>query len=526
MSHPFQGDTFMSSHRSVGLRREYEELKLRYREALIEARTWKQAYRELLERVETRLDSPPVPPSQSGDSHLPVSTTLNHDDYPQLRFWFSHQWNTFKNENKEEQLAPATWGAAPPSVQDRYCTEMEEAFPELRFCAFHWKAKEIAKLIYPSWYANHLGKRAPTARRRVLLSKTAFKRPTNSRSSDSDSDEPRSTINKRVRTQSRAPSPSASALLLPPPRAITPDFEHPPSTANSGPSASPLPAHPTATLDHDSNYTAPSPSLSLSNNPPPRPVSPNSGLVLPLPPSMPSDSEETQATTDLNEFPRLSTPHSAPAHVAPPVRECIQSALPDSFSSDEDSEHNGDGDGEPVDVTVQLTRPENVTASNSSGTATVEGVVSEPRLTTPSTLLQVQAATPLGQGQAEATNPPHSESGEGLSRTVELSSSGAGTSIVPASQSCDGGTPTASGSASESAVPRGRGGDKIMIPSDKLTARNLYAQEWVREHPGGLVDEFRASFNALSKEDRKKYERQSRELAKTKKSEARGVLPL
>ncbi|KAJ6566791.1 hypothetical protein B0H19DRAFT_1257977 [Mycena capillaripes] len=52
-------------------------------------------------------------------------------------------------------IAPAKWGNASQTVVTLYENEMCRKFPELRYCADNWKARQIATANYPSWWNNH-----------------------------------------------------------------------------------------------------------------------------------------------------------------------------------------------------------------------------------------------------------------------------------------------------------------------------------------------------------------------------------
>lgn len=64
-------------------------------------------------------------------------------------------WIHLANSGK----APRTWGKADIKSAQHYHQEMIRRFPELRLCAFDWKADQIATDNYPNWAANNLGPR-------------------------------------------------------------------------------------------------------------------------------------------------------------------------------------------------------------------------------------------------------------------------------------------------------------------------------------------------------------------------------
>jgi hypothetical protein len=141
---------------------------------------------------------------------LPGVPSVKHEDYPSVKFWYRHEWNSAENnqvahigagahgktraaqgENVTLKFiedengiiidgfratamrrfarelwsslnsvgkAPKTWGKVDAAVASQYRNEMERKFPELRLCDNSWKADFIATLNYPSWYNNNVEK--------------------------------------------------------------------------------------------------------------------------------------------------------------------------------------------------------------------------------------------------------------------------------------------------------------------------------------------------------------------------------
>lgn len=52
-------------------------------------------------------------------------------------------------------LLPATWGLVRNDVVLQFYRELGAQVPEMRLCADNWKAKQMAKAIYPSWYSTY-----------------------------------------------------------------------------------------------------------------------------------------------------------------------------------------------------------------------------------------------------------------------------------------------------------------------------------------------------------------------------------
>jgi hypothetical protein len=149
-------------------------------------------------------------------SNVPWDQPLNHNDYPQVRFWFRKDWinrkketssvtkvnqsNTFPTTEQNKGRAPSglnvslryvedvhgavvdgfrasemrkfarsiwnqlqgagkaprSWGKADLEVAAHYRREMRRRFPELGLCEFDWKAEQLATDNYPNWASNNL----------------------------------------------------------------------------------------------------------------------------------------------------------------------------------------------------------------------------------------------------------------------------------------------------------------------------------------------------------------------------------
>ncbi|KAF7374292.1 hypothetical protein MSAN_00312400 [Mycena sanguinolenta] len=137
----------------------------------------------------------PTPPPAS-------MATLNEEDFPDSKFWHKKQWtdrikkdagktstpdhlratkgcllfmtnetgdfptparveearnhcySLFFEYNKEGTL-PNVWGEASATLLARFRSSTEAAFPELRYCASHWKSDRLARLVYASWCGTH-----------------------------------------------------------------------------------------------------------------------------------------------------------------------------------------------------------------------------------------------------------------------------------------------------------------------------------------------------------------------------------
>ncbi|KAJ7048246.1 hypothetical protein C8F01DRAFT_1380645 [Mycena amicta] len=56
-------------------------------------------------------------------------------------------------------MAPTTWTQSSIAVREYYVQELEDAFPELRFCDSHYKACEIAIITYSGWHTKFMKKK-------------------------------------------------------------------------------------------------------------------------------------------------------------------------------------------------------------------------------------------------------------------------------------------------------------------------------------------------------------------------------
>jgi hypothetical protein len=150
--------------------------------------------------------------AKSEDLLIPLTSSMlpaaEREDYPSVKFWYRHEWNSAENnqvahigahgktraaqgenvtlrfiEDENGNIidgfratamrrfarelwaslnsvgkAPKTWGKVDAAVAAQYRNEMERKFLELRLCDNSWKADFIATLNYPSWYNNNVEK--------------------------------------------------------------------------------------------------------------------------------------------------------------------------------------------------------------------------------------------------------------------------------------------------------------------------------------------------------------------------------
>lgn len=194
-------------------------------------------------------------PDISSDINTVSPIPLNRSDYPHIKFWFKQDWiDGDKKRNDTTKLtrplstrnrggkgaagenvsmryienhdgtiidgfrasemrrfarsiwihlanrgkAPKSWGKADVETAQHYRQEMVRRYPELRLCAFDWKADQIATDNYPNWAANNLGTKVKIKNEGDIQS-TPAKRP-QSQSATSSNEEVVSSKRIRIST--------------------------------------------------------------------------------------------------------------------------------------------------------------------------------------------------------------------------------------------------------------------------------------------------------------------------------------
>lgn len=154
-----------------------------------------------------QLDVKSENPQFSLNSYLPPKI-LRQEDYPNIKYWYKHQWNSSKSEvvsssepgergrSRAAQgknvtmgfvedidgqaidghrasnirkatrqiweelaasgLAPKTWSKIGINALTRFRHQMYEQFPELTYCDNHWKLDRLATDTYSQWDGNKL----------------------------------------------------------------------------------------------------------------------------------------------------------------------------------------------------------------------------------------------------------------------------------------------------------------------------------------------------------------------------------
>ncbi|KAG6913863.1 hypothetical protein DXG01_003800, partial [Tephrocybe rancida] len=152
--------------------------------------------------------------SPSALSHMCDLPVLEREDYPDIKYWYRHEWVSAEKERKDSgdgregatwgksraakgenvmarfiedkdgnvvsgyvatqihqharalwnalvsrNAHPPSWGKATADVSHQYHDEMKFKFPVLAFCDNNWKVEQIATNNYPSWYLTKFGKK-------------------------------------------------------------------------------------------------------------------------------------------------------------------------------------------------------------------------------------------------------------------------------------------------------------------------------------------------------------------------------
>lgn len=128
--------------------------------------------------------------------------TLSHSDFPGVRFWTAKAWKKYQKDGKgfsntppidgnaylensdgtpvdaerassirhvaiklwftllKKSIHPPRWGEVTAEADEIYKNGMAKVLPEMQYCEDHWKATYLATHCYPSWYNNHVKKKA------------------------------------------------------------------------------------------------------------------------------------------------------------------------------------------------------------------------------------------------------------------------------------------------------------------------------------------------------------------------------
>ena len=180
-------------------------------------------------------------------------TPLKQAEYPQVKFWFKHDWTVYQSEhpadldadgktqrgkgraskgvnvtmcyvehddgqtvngNRASEIrrfarsiwvllakkgtVPATWGAADLESRKLYCHEMSDRFPELGLCDLDWKAEQVVTDNYPSWHSTYKSKQLQND---IKQERAATPTPHSGLQVKRSSGEPAMTSLKRVKVQ-------------------------------------------------------------------------------------------------------------------------------------------------------------------------------------------------------------------------------------------------------------------------------------------------------------------------------------
>ncbi|KAI0821483.1 hypothetical protein BC629DRAFT_1461297 [Irpex lacteus] len=188
-------------------RRDNERLHVRLRDASDSLSKLTDSYETLATSFSVYADQTSSKPREddTGKSQAVVQTQLNRAQYPNVRYWCKRAWREFTRESKgltittiisEDEkgvravfhfiqcadgqlidketfgrvsqaargkfsematkgVLPSSWDKALWSVRTDFERDMEHAFPVLALCENHWKANEVAKLLFPGFKQNN-----------------------------------------------------------------------------------------------------------------------------------------------------------------------------------------------------------------------------------------------------------------------------------------------------------------------------------------------------------------------------------
>ncbi|KAG6912857.1 hypothetical protein DXG01_011518, partial [Tephrocybe rancida] len=215
-----------------------ENKGLRIRMETIEEMNGLAQYHNSMSR--SRLSPSPAPMSRcvtpvlspSALSHTRDLPVLEREDYPDIKYWYRHEWVSAEKERKDSgdgregatrgksraakgenvmaqfvededgnvvsgyvatqirqharalwnalvsrNAHPPSWGKATADVSRQYRDEMKFKFPVLAFCDNDWKAEQIATDNYPSWYLTKFGKKIKHEPINEEMANITLKRP-------------------------------------------------------------------------------------------------------------------------------------------------------------------------------------------------------------------------------------------------------------------------------------------------------------------------------------------------------------
>ncbi|KAH8976817.1 hypothetical protein EDB92DRAFT_1924245 [Lactarius akahatsu] len=355
------------------------------------------------------------------------------------------------NELYRHRLDPASWTKKTPAAATFFPHEMKAQFSEFRYCDGNWKAERFAIIKYPDWCRDA---RESGRLTRIWPSK---------HKANEDNGKKEDRKRKKAKTKAAAPPPGVQVI----------DLDNDPSAGSTPTHLTPPATSIPATIPRRA-------SLALTEPVPLRPPTPPSILPTPTNPASlfhptPQDCGASLALTEPVAS-RSSTPQdtllssaltkqSEPASPCPPTRE-----------------------GAPLAPTEPATPRSPVQSQFDLPVAGIAGVSLASEATSPPPARPHANTTPQLSGAAEGRSGRRRPSFQVPAKELDAASSLVALSTSRSSKS-----------------------EKLMVAAPNLlTARNLFACDYLKEHPL-TKSGFKAVWDYLDSETKKKYEALSKE---------------
>ncbi|KAH9009162.1 hypothetical protein EDB85DRAFT_2163188 [Lactarius pseudohatsudake] len=451
---------------------------------------------------------------------------LEEDDYPDVPYWHESDWADYCERQKDRgksihklgfltnkdgdpvvesrvrefmtyakrswnelyrhRLDPPSWTKKTLAPATFFAHEMKVQFSEFRYCDGNWKAERFAIIKYPDWCRD--------ARESGRLTRI---RPSKHKANE-DNGKKEDRKRKKAKTKAAAPPPGVQVIDL-----------------DNDPSAGSTPTHPTPPATSIPATISRRASPALTEPVPLRPPTPPSILPTPTNPASlshptPQDCGASLALTK-PVAPRTSTPQdtslssaltkqSEPAPPCPPTREGAPRTPtePATLRSP---------------VQSQLDLPVAGIARVPATSAPAQVCPTQPSSdspTAPSVSLALEATSPPPARPHVNTTPQLSGAAEGRSGRRRVNPL-AGISIPKPSFQVPAKELDAASSLVAMSTSRSSKSEKLMVAAPNLlTARNLFACDYLKEHPL-TKSSFKAVWDHLDSETKKKYEALSKE---------------
>ncbi|KAF8869672.1 hypothetical protein BD779DRAFT_1479589 [Infundibulicybe gibba] len=372
------------------------------------------------------------------------------------------------NQLHFHRLDPTTWGKRTDDAMGYFSAVMRKKFPEFRFCNNNWKRDSFATVRYPDWTRHCRGSGGLTC-----ANPSKGKRKQDDPDDDIEISAPAPVVHKKRRTAPR------KQLLPPPPEANIIDIDEAGSSAVEAHEGTPNPTHTLSSIPAPITKTAPDTSDSTTSGDSPRTVAPSNSNPL---------AKRASNTAGMESSPRITSENGK--STAADTNTLASVGTPKDTTPEPSLSPVANSDTTACD-------------SDQADTATSTTITTTPDQSAPS------AISSSSDTEASATTVLEANG----RRTRRHLDPLANISIPkPATEApvFTGGTPVPR----PKAVKKG-GGKKMEASVTLLTARNLFAIDYLQDH-SVTVAEFAAIYKSLDKATTNKYE----VLSKRKKFEA------